>query len=133
MNQVNDSVFIVSVKCKNNLSKMQCRSVSLSQLQSGDTKGKKLFENFTLQYPDFVEVDDLNYKVVTKHSIDKCFRVWDLGTYKMLYVLRHENLFEFKICNGVMVLMFEYIDQLMPMTILDVNTGEPIMSFNFQK
>jgi hypothetical protein len=104
---VNNSVFIVSVKCKNNLSKMQCRSVSLEQLQQGNTKGLKLFKNFTLQYPDFVEVDDLNNKVVTKHSIDKCFRVWNLGTYEMLYVLRHDNLFEFKICNGVMVLMFE--------------------------
>ena len=67
-------------------------------------RGTKLFTNFTLQYPDFVEVDDLNQKVVTKHSFEKCFRIWDLGSYKMLYVLRDENLLDFKICNGVMLL-----------------------------
>lgn len=88
---------------------MQCRSVSLEDLRLGNTTGQKLFKNFTLQYPDFVEVDDLNCKVVTKHSQDKSFRVWDLGTYEMLYVLRHDNLFEFKICNGVMLLMYDYI------------------------
>lgn len=112
---------------------MQCRSVSLEDLRAGNTIGRKLFRNFTLQYPDFVEVDDLNWKVVTKHTQDKSFRVWDLGTYEMLYVLRHEHLFEFKICNGVMLLMFEYIDNLMPMSILDVNTGKPIMNFSFER
>ena len=75
----------------------------------------------------------MNWKVVTKHSQNKCFRVWDLGTYEMLYVLRHDNLFEFKICNGVMLLMFDYINNIMPMTILDVNTGKPIMNFSFEK
>jgi hypothetical protein len=80
-----------------------------------------------------VEVDDLNSKVVTKHSLDKCFRVWDLGTYELLYVLRHDNLFEFKICNGVMLLMFEYIGSVMPMTILDVHTGKALFNFSFEK
>ena len=47
---------------------MHCRSVGLEDLQSGNIQGKKLFQNFTLQYPDFVEVDDLNRKVVTKHT-----------------------------------------------------------------
>lgn len=112
---------------------MQCRSVSLEDLRSGNVSGTKLFRNFTLQYPDFVEVDDLNWKVVTKHTADKSFRVWDLGTYEMLYVLRHDNLFEFKICNGVMLLMFEYIQNVMPMTIIDVNTGKAIMNFSFEK
>ena len=53
----------------------------------------------------------------------------------MLYVLRHDNLFEFKICNGVMMLMFEYINNqtVMPMTILNVHTGEAILSFCFEK
>lgn len=136
LNLVNNSIFIVSVKQNANtpyLSSMQCRSVSLKNLEEGNTKGQRLFGNFTLQYPDFVEVDDLNRKVVTKHSQDKCFRVWDLGTYEMLYVLRHDYLYEFKICNGVMLLMFDQVDNSMPMTILNVHTGKPIMNFCYQK
>ena len=39
LNQVNCSIFIVSVKNKNYLSKMQCRSVSLQDLEKGNTKG----------------------------------------------------------------------------------------------
>ena len=80
-----------------------------------------------------MEVDDLNRKVVTKHSVDQCFRVWDLGTYEMLYVLRNKYLYEFKICNGVMLLMFDQINNNMPMTILNVHTGKPIKDFYYKK
>lgn len=146
LNLVNNSIFIVSVKHRDYSSRMKCRSVSLSDLRQGRTKGQRLFKNFTLQYPDFVEVDDLNRKVVTKHTVDKCFRVWDLGSYEMLYVLRHDYLFEFKICNGVMLLMYEYLhlrsqadaesdDQphTMPMSIINVNNGKPITSFFYKQ
>lgn len=145
LNQVNNSIFIVSVKHNDYSTRMKCRSLSLEDLRAGRTKGQRLFKNFTIQYPDFVEVDDLNRKIVTKHTVDNCFRVWDLGSYEMLYVLRHEYLFEFKICNGVMLLMFEsmhlrsqsdvYGDrftQTVPMTIIDVNTGDPITSFFYK-
>ena len=90
---------------------MKCRALSVNNLINGNTKGTRLFKRFTLQFPDFVEVDDLNRKIVTRHTIDKSFRVWDLGTYEMLYVLRDDLLFEFKICNGVMLLMYEYLNQ----------------------
>jgi len=151
-NMVNNSIFIVSVKHRDFSSRMKCRSVSLEDLRQGRTKGRRLFKNFTLQYPDFVEVDDLNRKVVTKHTVDKCFRVWDLGTYEMLYVLRHDYLFEFKICNGVMLLMYEYLNlrnralssdnsslnmvdppNTMPMSIINVNDGKPITSFFYKQ
>lgn len=108
-NTVNNSIFIISVKNRGNLWRMKCRAVSLDDLRAGRTKGTRLFKKFVLQYPDFVEVDDLNRKVVTKHTEERCFRVWDLGSYEMLYVLRHDFLFEFKICHGVMLLIFEYI------------------------
>ena len=114
---------------------MHCRSVGLDDLQKGNIQGKRLFQNFTLQYPDFVEVDDLNRKVVTKHTQDKCFRIWDLGTYEMLYVLRHEQLYEFKICNGVMLLMFNQLENncTLPITVLNVHTGKPILNVAYQK
>jgi len=70
----------------------------------------------------------------------------------MLYVLRHDYLFEFKICNGVMLLMYEYLNlrnralssdnsslnmvdppNTMPMSIINVNDGKPITSFFYKQ
>ena len=109
---------------------MRCRAVGLDDLRAGSTKGKRLFQNFVLQYPDFVEVDDLNRKIVTRHTSESCYRVWDLGTYEMLYVLRHDFLIEFKICHGIMLLIFEQITReqegksnYMPLSIINVHTG----------
>mmetsp|Transcript_19382 Transcript_19382/g.29737 ORF Transcript_19382/g.29737 Transcript_19382/m.29737 type:complete len:91 (+) Transcript_19382:537-809(+) len=84
LNQISQSVFIVSIlnsEGSSFLSKMECRSISLDNLRQGNTVGQQLFQNFTLQYPDFVEVDDLNRRVVTRHTEEKCFRVWDLKDY----------------------------------------------------
>jgi len=45
--------------------------------------GVKLFKDFTLRWPDFVEFDELNQKIITKHSIEDSYRVWCLQTYQL--------------------------------------------------
>ena len=59
-----------------------------------------------LEYPDFIEFDDLNGVIVTKHDADKAYRVWSMTDLSMKYVLQHPGMGEFKICSGLMVLMF---------------------------
>lgn len=66
-------------------------------MKEGKNRGKKLFSNFVLKWPDFIEFDELNSKIVTKHTDEGAYRVWSLQTYEMLYVLTHEFLAEFKI------------------------------------
>jgi hypothetical protein len=66
-------------------------------LRQGQTKGKRLFKNFVLIYPDFIEFDELNGKIITKHSEHKMYRIWSLDTYEMLYKLEHDHLCEFKV------------------------------------
>jgi hypothetical protein len=61
LNTVNNSIFIVSVKSKSFVSIMKCRAISVSNLMNGNTKGTRLFKRFTLQFPDFVEVDDFAF------------------------------------------------------------------------
>ena len=46
---------------------------------------------------DFIEFDELNSKIVTKHTEESAYRIWSLETYELLYVLKHEYLAEFKI------------------------------------
>lgn len=76
---------------------MQCRSLSIEMLKAGHTEGERIFSNFVLKYPDFIEFDDLNEKIVTRHAIQGCFRVWSMIDYSLLYVLNEPKLEEFKI------------------------------------
>jgi hypothetical protein len=46
-------------------------------------KGKKLFKDYTLRWPDFIEFDELNCKIITKHSAEEAYRVWSLATYDL--------------------------------------------------
>ncbi|CDW78445.1 UNKNOWN [Stylonychia lemnae] len=132
MNNLNDSIFVVSVRERQDCSKMKCRSLPIKQLREGNNKGLKLFSNFVLKWPDFIEFDELNSKIVTKHTEEGAYRVWSLETYQMLYVLTHEFLAEFKICNGVMLLLFNPVGNSIPMTIINVHNGEPLMNIAYQ-
>jgi len=44
-------------------------------------KGAKLFKDFALRWPDFIEFDEINQKIITKHSSEEAYRVWSLSTY----------------------------------------------------
>ena len=46
-------------------------------------KGIKLFKNFCLRWPDFIEFDEINAKIITKHSSEEAYRVWSLQTYQL--------------------------------------------------
>ena len=97
-------------------------------------KGQKLFKDFVLRWPDFVEFDELNSKIITKHSIEDSYRIWCLKTYKLQFVIKEQNVAEFKICNGVMLLLHNYSDdQTLPMTLINVHTGDELMKFKFSK
>jgi len=50
---------------------------------SGKYKGKKLFRDFLLKWPDFIEFDEINQKIITKHSAEDAYRVWSLLTYQI--------------------------------------------------
>jgi hypothetical protein len=47
----------------------------------GEYKGAKLFKDFALRWPDFIEFDEINLKIITKHSAEEAYRIWSLGTY----------------------------------------------------
>lgn len=84
-NRHNQSIIIVSVTSKDDCNSLKCRSVQISDL--GDPKdraeGTKLFKDFVLRWPDFIEFDELNCKIITKHSTEEAYRVWSLSTYQL--------------------------------------------------
>lgn len=62
LNQQNNCIFMVSIKnSDSNLgSQMKCRSIPINEIKKGETSGTKVFKEYILQYPDFIEFDDLN-------------------------------------------------------------------------
>ena len=62
-------------------SNMFCRALPIDELKAGLIAGKVVFSDFRLKYPDFIEFDDLNKKIVTMHSEESALRVWDIKTY----------------------------------------------------
>jgi hypothetical protein len=96
-----------------------------------ELKGMKLFSDFVLRWPDFVEFDELNGKIITKHSCEDSYRIWCLQSYSLQFVIKEQNVAEFKICNGVMLLLHNYENDQVPMTLIKVSTGEELMKFKF--
>lgn len=85
-NRHNQSIIIVSVTAKDDCNSLKCRSVPVSALGSSEvsrTKGTKLFRDYVLRWPDFIEFDELNCKIITKHSAEEAYRVWSLATYQL--------------------------------------------------
>ena len=56
---------------------------TLQQFMNGKHKGMKLFQDFSLRWPDFIEFDEINQKIITKHSSEDAYRVWSLQTYQL--------------------------------------------------
>ena len=85
VNQSNQSIFIVSVhinlRSERRSSNMFCRSLPIADLREGLKTGTRVFRDYILKYPDFIEFDDLNKKIVTMHSEECALRVWDIKTY----------------------------------------------------
>ena len=94
-------------------------------------KGQKLFKDFCLRWPDFIEFDELNAKIITKHSTEDAYRVWSLSTYQLQYVLKDEKIAEFKICHGVMLLLYNIDQNCVPMALINVHNGKTIQRFSF--
>jgi hypothetical protein len=84
-NRHNQSIIIVSVTTKDDCNSLKCRSVPICDLsgphQRDRIEGTKLFKDFVLRWPDFIEFDELNCKIITKHSTEDAYRVWSLSTY----------------------------------------------------
>lgn len=90
----------------------------------------RLFPNESLEWPGFVELDEINRKVVTFSNRDwyvserlrnsllritpRCayllrstYKVWDLRSYALLYELKDTNIHEVKVSPGVLLVIYQ--------------------------
>ena len=105
-NRPNQSVMLVATAETLHGLEMLCRAIKIDDLIERRVQGVRVFPQYVLEYPDFIEFDEMNQVLVTKHHSDGIFRVWNMSDFKLLHVLKHPNLHEFKICCGLMILIF---------------------------
>lgn len=65
--------------------------------------------------------------------MEDAYRVWSLATYQLQYVLKDEKIAEFKICHGVMLLLYVIEQNKVPMALINVHTGAILMKINFDQ
>jgi hypothetical protein len=41
------------------------------------------------------------------HSEESALRVWDISNYTLLYVIQNDKIDEFKICDGIILIVFQ--------------------------
>ena len=86
-NKTNRSIISVSVFNRDKYSSLHCRSTALTHfsLGTGAAAGFPIFISENLQWPGFVEFDDVNSRVLTYNAATLTYRVWDLRTYVEIF------------------------------------------------
>lgn len=101
-NKNNDTLITVSVYATDNYSSLKCRSTPLEFIRRGKPEegGMPLFEEESLQWPGFVEFDDVNGKVLTYNAQKHTYKVFDLKNYNLLYKITDRTVSEIKVSPG---------------------------------
>jgi hypothetical protein len=92
--------------------------------------GISLFASESLQWPGFVEFDDVNKKVLTFSALTKRYKIWDLSNYNLMYDMNNPAIEEVKISPGIMLLILKRHQSSCPMKIVAIDTGEVLQEFN---
>lgn len=134
-NKNNNTLITVSVYANDNFSSLKCRSTPLEFIRRGKPQegGMPLFQEESLQWPGFVEFDDVNGKVLTYNAKEHIYKVFDLKNYNLLYKISDETVGEIKVSPGILLLIHEYEDKdHVPLKILNVENGQVLKEFKFK-
>lgn len=91
--------------------------------------GVPLFQSESLQWPGFVEFDDVNKKVLTFSASSSLYKVWSLCDYRLLYQLCDKTIDEVKISPGIMLLIHARDKQRQSLRIINIDNGETLQQF----
>ncbi|WOL19828.1 hypothetical protein Cni_G28630 [Canna indica] len=130
-NKNNESLITVSVYASDHFSSLKCRTTPIEYIRRNQLDaGYPLFETESLKWPGFVEFDDVNGKVLTYSAQDGTYKVFDLKNYSFLYSICDKDIQEIKISPGIMLLIYQRTPSHVPLTILSIEDGKVLKSFN---
>ncbi|XP_042439184.1 uncharacterized protein LOC122024595 [Zingiber officinale] len=130
-NKNNESLITVSVYASDHFSSLKCRTTPIEYIRRNQLDaGYPLFETESLKWPGFVEFDDVNGKVLTYSAQDGIYKVFDLKNYSFLYSICDKEIQEIKISPGIMLLIYQRTLSHVPLTILSIEDGKVLKSFN---
>ena len=107
--------------------------LSFSAVRLGKPElGVNLFTSESLQFPGFVEFDDVNKKIITFNASLNVYKVWQLADYSLQYQISDKRIDEIKISPGVMLVIHLREKQGVPFKLLDIETGAVMAEFTHQ-
>lgn len=131
-NKTNRSIISVSVFNRDKYTSLHCRSTALAHfsLGTGAAAGFPIFTTENLQWPGFVEFDDVNSRVLTYNASSLTYRVWDLCTYTEIFSICDPYIAEIKVSTGIMLLMYSRPPghSFLPIKLVSVVDGAPLRS-----
>ncbi len=89
-NKSNGTIITVFILDSDDSSVLWSASIPISELRNDEKQRVVLFKHFELKWPDFIEFDELNNKIVTRHSAEGAFRIWSLDAYEFKYWIQGE-------------------------------------------
>lgn len=136
-NRSQQAVVIVSVYPSERKSILRCRCVMVDDIQAGRLdKASPILTQEVLVYPSWIELCEVNGRILTFTSERKIFRVWSLKDYKFLFEIpeRHPeygDLTDVKASPGCLLLVYKPKPTgLQTFRILDIRDGEELYVLN---
>jgi hypothetical protein len=129
-NAQSESIIVVCVSRIDNFSQLHCKSIALAHVAKRKPElGVELFADESLQWPGFVEFDQVNGKILTYSAVDHVYKSWDLGTYRFLYSFSDWNVDEVKVSPGIVMLVHKRAARSIQLKIMDIESGKEAADF----
>eukprot|EP00002_Diphylleia_rotans_P016028 TRINITY_DN3114_c0_g1_i2.p1 TRINITY_DN3114_c0_g1~~TRINITY_DN3114_c0_g1_i2.p1 ORF type:complete len:367 (-),score=63.75 TRINITY_DN3114_c0_g1_i2:199-1299(-) len=129
-NRIDESILTVSVKKSTKFGILSCRSTQLRLIRKlTPSECLPILTTEVLEWPGFVEFDDINEKIITKSSTERCYKLWSLLNYTLLYKIDMPNVQELRPSIGYFLAISKRITSHRAFTLIDARTGQKLKSF----
>lgn len=140
-NRSADAIVVVSVYPAERKSVLRCRSIAVSDVILGNfERSFPILENEILGYPGWIELCEVNAKILTFSAETQTYKVWDLKTnYAFQYTIKSapgEKLWDVKASPGFLLLIYEPtthgVDQrFQRIALVDIQDGSELYALNY--
>lgn len=131
-----DAIYTMSISAADNYREMSaCVTTVANVLEGRCTESWRMLPGETLKYPDFVELDEVNDKVITYTEREHTFSVWTFAArpedHRLLYRLSEATGHEMRAVAGLLLIVHHRTPTHVQVDLRAVETGERLESARF--